>query len=490
MPHITVKRKKILGGGGESTLQIPEAPRVTKAEYKNAVETLETKIRSLEKKGTENSPVEYNGHPAFFYIKYMDLIDKYDVGCVYDNKHLSNIDINFMSKPPITTNIDELGNHLKECIDRGISLIAIPLTMNSYVNIEDAGGGHMNMIIIKPLLGTVERFDPNGILPDIFENLADVALKKLFETDLTRYIGKVTYKKTIDTCPRSNLQAIESSIPASLKDSMGYCQMWAVLFAEIMMMNPDKTTEEIFEEMHAVTKSDPAYLRAVIRGYVMEAVNIMMTITNEEEEEAFFSKIINKAKAKIVKKQTPKGSSPPPPITKGSSPHTPPFPPPPPSKTKLSSPHTPPFPPPPPPKTKGSSPHTPPFPPPPPPKTKGSSPHTPPFPPPPPSKTKGSSPHTPPFPPPPPSKTKGSSPHTEHSNNKTKSVRCPRGTRRNKKTGLCEPIMTDESSGRSSHKSKVKDYPDVKDHPSPVGRARAFSGSHSGEEVHSRRIKK
>jgi hypothetical protein len=88
-------------------------------------------------------------------------------------------------------------------------------------------------------------------------------------------------------CPYlSGLQSLEekSLLKRSKDEPAGYCSIWSMFFAELCLKNPEKSSEQILEDIYnylTTKKSAENYLRKVIRGYsgyVVESVNTYLKI--------------------------------------------------------------------------------------------------------------------------------------------------------------------------------------------------------------------
>jgi len=250
-------------------------PEPTKApeDIKPVVGRIEDKVKKLEEVGRKKGAVNYEPAEIIWYISFINLLKKYGGKCVVSGVMSDSpldigieVDNRVKERDSLLRNVmiyGKLGDKLKECIDRGVKLIAIPL------RIQEEYGGHANMLVYRPFQRLVEHFEPLGGSGDEDVNKA---MKRLFEKSITSWIGPVRYKEPVDICPRSDgFQRLEQSIKSLTQEGGGFCAMWSSFLAEMTFLNPDKSTKEIVDEVLDITKKDPEYLRAVIRGYVLEA---------------------------------------------------------------------------------------------------------------------------------------------------------------------------------------------------------------------------
>jgi len=241
---------------------------------KPVVNRIEEKIKQLEKIGAKKGAVSYDAASIVTDIAFVNLLEKYGGQCVVNNvmkgemvgirvNSNPNLDLDFTSRK-------KLGTLLQGCIKRGVKVICIPLSLA----FGQKSAGHANMLIYRPFKRLVERFEPHG---RSYGNSAkdnasfNKQLKELWEKDLTQYIGEVRFKDPAEICPSSKgFQSLEASLKGLAKEGGGFCSMWSYFLAEMTFINPDKSTKEIIDEVFEITKKEPAYLKAVIRGYVVE----------------------------------------------------------------------------------------------------------------------------------------------------------------------------------------------------------------------------
>jgi len=187
-----------------------------------------------------------------------------------------------------------IGKHLEGCIERGEQTIIIPLLLQGYdiKTIKSPTGAkvpeytkekssHANMIVYRPKRGLVERFEPHGTKSGFAEGITsgseveiNKVLKKFFEKDMAPYIGNVRFVPPIDICPTKypkteGFQALQSGLGTDVYGDpyKGFCSMWSLFFAELALMNPDKTSDEIITEALDVANESPDYLLQLIKGY-------------------------------------------------------------------------------------------------------------------------------------------------------------------------------------------------------------------------------
>jgi hypothetical protein len=274
-------------------------PEPTKApdNIEPVINRIEEKIKELEKLGREKGAVSYSPYSIITDIAFINMMKQHGGKCIIKedvkakNKWDIGIDINTDKKrssiflPYQTRNF---GLQLKECIDRGVKIILIPLTFSFS---KDVFAGHANMLIYRPFKRLIERYEPHGQLygNSMVDNTSfNDQLRQLFEVDLKTWIGDVRYRQPDEYCPDlRGFQSLEGQLEMLEQEGGGFCSMWSFFVAEMTFLNPDKSTKEILDEVYDISKSDPLYLKSVIRGYVIEAERGLDTLLKELGKDGF-----------------------------------------------------------------------------------------------------------------------------------------------------------------------------------------------------------
>jgi len=242
------------------------------------INRIEEKVKALEALGAEKGAVSYDSSTIITDIAFVNLLKKYGGKCVVNNIMKTNgidlgIDIN---NSPSKSNIlieeyyKRLGESLRDCINRGVKVICIPLGLK----FGTSSTGHANMLVYRPFKRLVERFEPHGQAfgGSMVDNTSfNKQLRQLWETDLKPYIGDVRFREPDEICPNpKGFQSLEGQLRGLSSEGGGFCSMWSFFLAEMTFINPDKSTKEIINEVFDITEKEPAYLKSVIRGYVVE----------------------------------------------------------------------------------------------------------------------------------------------------------------------------------------------------------------------------
>lgn len=258
-------------------------PEPTKApeNIEPVINRIEEKIKKLEKLGAEKGAVSYSPFALITDIAFINMMKEHGGKCIvrdnitrnhYDWKIGLHLNTDKKKSDTSAFQIKRLGEQLKECISRGVKLILMPLTLSFD---KDANAGHANMLIYRPFKRLIERYEPHG--QQYGNSMVDNTnfndqLQELFEVDLKSWIGDVAYRQPDEYCPDlRGFQALEGELEMLEQEGGGFCSMWSIFIAEMTFLNPDKSTKEILDEVYDISKSDPLYLKSVIRGYVVEA---------------------------------------------------------------------------------------------------------------------------------------------------------------------------------------------------------------------------
>jgi hypothetical protein len=191
---------------------------------------------------------------------------------------------------------EEFYPKVKKCLENGSKIIFVPLSLRL-----SGGGGHANVLILKPDIMTVYRFEPHGESfggshPDD-EDKINKLLEGMFNNkNLIKNIGKFKYVKPSETCPvfsksvQRGFQSMENYYIQNLSDKEqrrlkafeagGFCQAWSFFLIELYMMSPESTIEEIYIIAHDELENDPLSFREVIRGYITDVNKELSKFTN------------------------------------------------------------------------------------------------------------------------------------------------------------------------------------------------------------------
>jgi hypothetical protein len=257
---------------------IEPEPEPAPVNIEPVINRIEEKVRALEELGAKKGAVSYDSSTIITDIAFVNLLKKYGGRCIVNNIMKGtgvDIGIDINNNPSKTDmrfpiHIKLLGEKLQDCIKRGVKLICVPLSLQ----FGTSKTGHANMLVYRPFKRVVERFEPHGRAfgNSMVDNASfNKQLRQLWEEDLKPYIGDVRFREPDEICPNPRgFQSLEGQLRGLASEGGGFCSMWSFFLAEMTFINPEKSTKEIIDEVFEITAKDPAYLKSVIRGYVVE----------------------------------------------------------------------------------------------------------------------------------------------------------------------------------------------------------------------------
>ena len=240
--------------------------------------------------------VDYNASASVSDLLQLYFLEKYKSKCAitsyYDKDKFNNSDL---FKDKLTNGIDVnmftpknsefVGKQLQRCIKLGEKTIVIPLGITK----------HQNMLIYKPELKEVYRFEPHGAFTSSNEKATETVNKKIdkFFQSMKKYIGDVKFYSPLEICPRidgksvQGFQSMENNWLYKQKDikkikkmEQGFCQLWSWFFAEMVLLNPKLSIKEVYEKAYNLIGKEPEKFRQVIRGFHRNIDNELEKLKN------------------------------------------------------------------------------------------------------------------------------------------------------------------------------------------------------------------
>jgi hypothetical protein len=221
-------------------------------------------VNQYKRNGVEG--VVYSTYTITGELMWLYLLKKYKNECyIVDFKkvqgvgytYVSGIDITKNGVPDKDTNETELVANMKDCLEVKAPIMVIPLTLPK----------HQNMMLYRPALNTIERFEPHGertgFLTQAQNERLDNRLKKFFEQKKFNPIFKRTgvpefqYLKPQDLRSGLGFQAVENRELAQYERDQkkklgpayeGFCQMWAFFYLELSLRQPNLTGKEVLDK--------------------------------------------------------------------------------------------------------------------------------------------------------------------------------------------------------------------------------------------------
>ena len=265
-----------------------------KADENSDDHEFETAMDKLHSCSYDNDEVkEWYGIPLFRNIFYIYLYHKYKQPCVaVGEKGVALVICDAHQDYPeiieeCVLNVQNNKNiieKIRECIDKdNVETLLIPVSL--YFLHRGKIGRHANLLLYRKFNKTIEVFEPNGQMtfPNNFVAFKYNLICKNINNKLPRN-KQVRLVHNTQICPNvPGLQYMQSRSNLITDKERGYCLAWSMYFAELVLKNPTKTSEQILQNIHkrlanlrvgengnkkATYKDGSNYLMRLIRGYV------------------------------------------------------------------------------------------------------------------------------------------------------------------------------------------------------------------------------
>ena len=283
---------------GTVALSIPIQP--VKQAKNTEIENTFIFISNIEKLGKpfHETGMEYRAYGILFTLSTLYLLEKYKTNCFVlqqmrsSKKQPMNCGASYMFKlgleddPYKFDKLKELNKPLNKfitqvfnCIEKmkpDEDVIFIPIQFKININ-----ANHANLLVYRKTLNVLEHFEPNGKFykynNGIFfiEDIVDLMNAHNRTLNYKYYSTELKYVKPTFGCPFgfAGFQRIEGAFP-KIKPGIvenGYCVMWSIFMAEMVLMNPTLRNHEIIDKIYKWMEQDnnknPVYLSNIIRGY-------------------------------------------------------------------------------------------------------------------------------------------------------------------------------------------------------------------------------
>ena len=226
----------------------------------------------LQRRGMDVTSPSYKALGPYVKFIYAYFIRKYESPCFLYNdqtfKHRAVLHYDVTRKELQFPK--NLGEQIRECIERGTEVIFITLYMKTS---DNKSIKHVNLLIYRPFKKVIEHYEPHGPVMSTSSMIFDsydfnLKLINLFEDTMRPELREYTpkFKPASDLCPHIGFQGIENGTPGASKED-GYCQMWTMFLMETILLNPTQNTADIIQECLDIGESRPLYFKQLIRGY-------------------------------------------------------------------------------------------------------------------------------------------------------------------------------------------------------------------------------
>lgn len=168
-------------------------------------------------------------------------------------------------------NIDNVKKVLAKCfLAKNFRFVCLQLSLQPLVP-DQVLPSHANLIIIDKKIGDVYIIDPWG---DSAEQWKDFNINKVYESIIKHVIVPVTKRKwnvyvSSDVCPATSFQMLESKSDRLKNDPVGFCALWSLYIADLLMSNPDEDFSEVIRKAIAYVKSNHNSYSNFIRAFAV-----------------------------------------------------------------------------------------------------------------------------------------------------------------------------------------------------------------------------
>ena len=203
-----------------------------------------------------------------------------------------------------------IGFYLKNCIDSGAKIIAIPLALQF-----SSGSGHQNMLIYKVNTNTLEHFEPHGSKfrgrkpkeTEDFDKFGNEVLSKWESLGIIPPGAK--FIPSDELCPigisfqGSDGEDKQTYIKEGIQiKTKGFCQMWSLFYLEMVLKFPDVESTQLiktmYSEIKALSKTTPKAFFKHIANYSQDItediVNFIKSKGNKLINPNLFQRMLNK----------------------------------------------------------------------------------------------------------------------------------------------------------------------------------------------------
>jgi hypothetical protein len=215
----------------------------------------------------------YEGWNYISKLMYLYILSKHNNDCIIVSQQKNRIDImlyldydnkSFIKLEYPANDLEDYFSKITNCKNRGLTFIALPLSIRFLKKNKLVDDGHQNMIVINLITNEVYRFEPHGyqyMLEDEYNSIDD-ALKNEFENKMN-----FKYNSAKVVCPRKGFQVLESDIKYEIGE-VGYCAAWSYFFLDLVFTYPNMNITDVVTKALDILNNDPETIRNFIRSYV------------------------------------------------------------------------------------------------------------------------------------------------------------------------------------------------------------------------------
>lgn len=164
-------------------------------------------------------------------------------------------------------NAREVIRALKNCFQKGIRFVCLIISL-----IIGNNFGHANLMIIDRQLNKIYIIDPWGEQTRFGWEGGIKIPYQMFVNNVIVPVSRNRFWLLLrpeDTCPRLSFQSLEEFNNFEENDPGGFCYLWSLYIADLLMSNPDEDFREVINKAIAHIKSHHKSFRNFIRAFAV-----------------------------------------------------------------------------------------------------------------------------------------------------------------------------------------------------------------------------
>jgi len=287
-----------------TNLLLPKKKEVRNVVADKAIKNIETTVNSLIDIGRDvNEPLTQFMASSFISdIAYLNIYKKYNKKSIVITKNV------FGNRATVTLGIDVYIPDMKSkefkngifynMFGTRLDEVLLAKFISTYINDynEDAivmpfnfrkragNIAHANLLIYRPREKILEWFEPHGKRFSGTELKEAIAIQTYLKKGLLNLIDSTSFRSFVGKFrnPTDKISLVETQILVNDnrygeiglqgKNAGGTCMVWCVLIAELVFLNPTKTTSQIVTDMFDITQGidQRERINNIMKGYIVE----------------------------------------------------------------------------------------------------------------------------------------------------------------------------------------------------------------------------
>jgi len=140
------------------------------------------------------------------------------------------------------------------------------IIINLFITNELLSGSHANILIYDSHKNIIELFEPNE-----FQYFNNFHIIEDFYSFFQLLVFKLFTIMVVKQSTKEHWQFLENNFKDEYKDDMeGYCLYWTYLYAELRILNPDKSGDSLHDDFLTCVKNNGYELVEYIRLYITD----------------------------------------------------------------------------------------------------------------------------------------------------------------------------------------------------------------------------